>query len=231
MIGDYLRGWWRVFHPDAPLCDCLVILSRGAFGGLPQAAYLQRFTPMMMDATDQAQIVTAMNTQTEPMPSYIAIKVFGIVSAVLMTLIALLAAFSGMVWMSFGNSPEAWDMPNISEQAAKDAQMMGIAAFLYALTCLFAAFCGIGVALRWRWTRVGSIVAHGIQFLATLALLVDMFVQRAGDLHGRDERIAFVVMIGLLVFLFLYGIWALVTLLGPWAGKYFMRTPLQDSRT
>jgi hypothetical protein len=164
-----------------------------------------------------------MNT---PAPSqYVAIKVFGVISAVLMTLVALSAVVTGLLWMSIGHNPEAWDIPNLSAQSAFYFRLMGIVAIAFGANSIFAAFCGIGITLRWRWTRPAGIVAHAIILVVAQSGLVYELVRRAGTLHGRDERIAFVTIISLSVFLVLYAIWALVTLLGPWAGKYFARNP------
>lgn len=168
-----------------------------------------------------------MNPKQEIMPQYIAVKVFGIISAVLMTLVGMLVMLIGWFWMSLAHEPEAWDMPNFTDESIFYLQMAGTAAIASGLICLFAALCGIGIAKRWRWTRAGSVVAHSIILLVVQSTLVYVLVQRLGALHGRDERIAAVVMVGFLIFLILYAVWALITLLGPWAGRYFNPKPFK----
>lgn len=210
-------------------CEEFLAKGRQAVAGTPnpppQTSPVRQTAPPVPQQQGNPSVQAPMQA---PDRSYVGVKIFGIVSAVLMLLATLIYFGIGGHMInaanSYGNYIELFGRAIFAthsdrEEIALAGTIILVLGFIFAT----AGVGGIGIALRGRWGQVMSIVAHVLITLIVLVSLVILIaVANSGDV-SYDARGGISLLIGLYFFFLLYCIWALIMLFGPWAGKYFMR--------
>lgn len=204
--------------------------AAGASGPHPQAPPVRQSTqpPSQVAGNPPIGRPVQHDSPQEPPRAYIGVKIFGIVSAVLMLLVAL-GCFSVGGHMidaanTYGSYIELFG-EILSTTSDERAAIAGVGALICVFGVIFAVagVGGIGIAVRGRWGQIMSIVSH---ILITLFVLISLlFLIAVGNDYDNsyDERQIIGMFTALDFIILLYCIWALIMLFGPWAGKYFSR--------